>query len=153
MGNQYIVWAQRAAIIMFYLYQIYRFNIAKRYDKTIRFKIKGIGLLEFGGLVIINAVFFFYPVDDSTSSVMMIVGLILILATFFQLRRIVACGRKVLYAVEHAFDLRQIQKTTLERNILTFYIKSSSVRVRFPIGDMDAIMESLSGKRKVKRGK
>lgn len=126
-------------------YAYLKFNKAKRVDNTLELKLKGRSMIEAYTLIALSVAFIAYPFNKDKAGFAVFAGAILFLLVYLCLERIVAVGRKVIYAKFYAFEVKQISKKTYEKGRFTFYIRNGKVKIFLPVADMNSVMQGLSG--------
>ena len=86
------------------------------------------------------------PITNSTYTFLLIGGQVMIVLTYFHLRRIVIFGKKLAYLMEHPFKISDIRNYKYEKGKMTFVVKNVPLSIRFPLSDMNNVSERLSGK-------
>ncbi|AMC93118.1 hypothetical protein AOC36_03755 [Erysipelothrix larvae] len=151
--NNYTLIFQKCLIVGFYVFQYFKFNQAKRYDETLKLTLNKRSLIEVVVVALINIAFIVYPVSESVEGILLFVGIVMMLYTFFHTYRYVGIGKKLIFAQQHAFDIRQITKKSYEKGKFVFVIRDTPVSVRYPIADINLVMERLSGRKPRKNKK
>lgn len=144
--NSIFIWVLRIIIVGLYVYHYYRYSIAKKMDPSIALKFNLRSKIELIVVALANLVLIMYPVQsEQDKGVAVFIGSILLIITFYQLGRMVLVGRKLLFAKQHMFECRLINRKSLSKGKFSFSLKGGTVDVRFPIGDMEYVMQVLSG--------
>jgi len=142
--NQIVLIAIKVMLVVLYGYTYYRFKRAQTMDNTLKLKLKGRGLIETVVIAGLNVLFLTTPHHKETAGLYVFLGAILFFLTYLHLERIMAVGRKVIYARFLAFDMRQVKRNTYSKGKLTLYFPKGSMYVRLPVTDMNETMTLLT---------
>lgn len=148
--NQIILIALKVMLVLLYGYTYYRFKRAQTMDTSLKLKLKGRGLVEVALIGGLNTLFLIIPHHQEDAGFYVFLGAILFFLTYLHLERIMAVGRKVIYARFLAFDMRQVKRHTYEKGKLTLYFPNGSMYVRLPVTDINEtlILLTRSGRRR-----
>lgn len=144
--NIYFIAIIRFIIIALYLLTINKIMKARKMDPTIKFKFDFRSLFELMVVTGINLGIMVMPITNSTYTFLLIGGQVMIVLTYFHLRRIVIFGKKLAYLMEHPFKISDIRNYKYEKGKMTFVVKNVPLSIRFPLSDMNNVSERLSGK-------
>lgn len=144
--NTIAVWVAKFAIGFLYLFEYMRYNRAKRMDSTIAFKLNKRSWIETAVVLILNISLFVYPMTSTNTPILTFASLAMLVITYFHTRRFIMLGKKVVFLLEHPFLVKDLSKVTYEKGMMKFLIKNQAFKIRLPLGDMDTIMNRLSGK-------
>ncbi len=114
-------------------------------DHTLKLKLKGRSLIEFGTFIILSAIYIVYPVKEEYIGQALFIGAIIFLFSYLMLERIVAVGRKLIFAKLYAFETRFITKPMFHKGLFDFFIKDVKIKVFLPVADMKYVLQMLSG--------
>ncbi|QIK69861.1 hypothetical protein G7062_05945 [Erysipelothrix sp. HDW6C] len=141
-----VVIIAKLVIAVLYGFEFMRYNRAKRLDNTIKVKFdirSWIEVIVVGGL---NIGLMVYPNVEQNVVFLTFYAFVMLAVTFFHTRRLVVIGKKVIFILEHSFKLTDLSRVTYEKGVMKFLIKGQAFKLRLPLGDMEYVMQRLSGK-------
>ena len=136
----------RFVILAIYMLILNKFLKARKMDPNMKFKFDLRSLVEIVLVSAINLAILALPINDSTRTFVLLGGQVMIVLTYFHLRRIVVFGKKVAFLLEHSFLISDIKNFKYKKGKMTFLIKNVALSIRFPLADMNYLHERLSGK-------
>ncbi|MEG0327348.1 MAG: hypothetical protein RR565_01225 [Erysipelothrix sp.] len=144
--NNIVIILIRCIIIAIYLLWIVRYNKAKRMDGALAFSFDVRSWIEIAAVIIGNLCLMFIPVTQTNVGFMLALGYAMLIISFLHLRRFVVVGKKVVFMMEHPFDVKSLSNLKYHKGVMHISIKGQSFKVRYPIGNKEKIEERLSGK-------
>lgn len=151
--DQIMYYAIKVLLPLVYGYTFIKFKRAKSLDHTLKLKLKGRSMIEFYLVLIAGIAFIAYPANKDILGVFVFIGAIIFLLTYLAMERLVAVGRKVIFAKFFAFEVRLITKYFYQKGRFEFYIRSGRIKVFLPVADMTYVNEMLSGQGRRGRGR
>lgn len=151
--NQTMYYVIKILLVVLYAYTFMKFKRAKSLDHTLKLKLKARSMIEFYGSIILSVGFIAYSAQKEVMGFAVFIGAIIFLISYLVLERLVAVGRKVIYAKFFAFEVNKINKCFYKKGTFDFYIRGGNVKVFLPVTDMDYVTEMLSGRRQRGRGR
>lgn len=144
--NNIVIILIRCIVVAIYLLWLIRYNKAKRMDETLAFSFDTRSWIEIAAVVIGNLCLMFIPVTQANVGLMLVLGYAMLVISFLHLRRFVIVGKKVVFLLEHPFDVKSLSNLKYQKGVMHISIKGQSFKVRYPIGNKEKIEERLSGK-------
>lgn len=136
----------RFIIVAIYMLILNKYLKARKMDPSLKFKFDLRSLIELVVVTGINIGIITMPITPGTQSLILLGGQVMIVATYFHLRRLVVFGKKVVFLLEHAFLISDVKNFKYKKGKMTFLVKNVALSIRFPLADMNYIRERLSGK-------
>lgn len=136
----------RFVIIAIYMLILNKYLKARKMDPNLKFRFDIRSIAELVLVSGINLAVLALPINSSTSTFILLGGQVMIVVTYFHLRRIVVFGKKVAFLLEHSFLIPDIKNFKYKKGKMTFLIKNVPLSIRFPLADMNYLHERLSGK-------
>ena len=120
---------------------------AKQLDKSLKIKLNLSSWIQII-LVIVLDIFVLVSSGktETQTLILIIVGEMMIVVTFFVGKRITLVGKDVLFIKEHSFRVTDITNVSYEKGKLTLSIQGTPVHTRFPIFHKETFLERFSGK-------
>lgn len=146
--NAIMAYVGKITIAIMYFLVFTKLNKARKYDPTVTLRFDTRSWIEVIVVGVLNIAAILYPVnlEDASPSVMLVfVALVL---TALHTRRIAAYGKKVIFILEHSFYIKDVSKVKYEKGLMRFTIKGRAFKLRFPLANMDLLLEKLSGRSK-----
>lgn len=149
--NKILYYGIKVFLVLILSYTYYKFKRAKTLDDTLTFRVKGRGMIAFYLSLLLSLAYIAYPANDETLGVALFLGSFVFLYVYLSMERLVFVGRKLIFAKFLAFEVRHVNKFAYQKGLFEFFIRGGRVKVRFPVGDMNYVLEMLSGVRQRNR--
>ena len=146
--NAIMAYVGKFTIAVMYFIVFNKLTKARKHDPTVTLRFDTRSWVEVIVVGLLNIAAILYPVnaEDATFSTMLV--FVALVFTALHTRRIVAYGKKVIFILEHSFYIKDVTKVKYEKGLLRFTIKGRAFKLRFPLANMDLLLEKLSGRSK-----
>ncbi len=151
--NMFLYYGIKILLPILFAYAYMKYKRAKSIDNTLELKLKGRSKIEFYLSILLSIAYIAYPVSKSMQGTAVFIGSLIFLYAYLVLERLVAVGRKVIFAKFLAFEVRMINEYGYRNGRFEFFIRGGRIKVLLPIADVQHLQEMLSGSRRKSRGR
>ncbi len=142
--NVFYVYLVRFILVAVYGITLIKINKAKMIDKSLKIKLDFISTAELLLVVLVNLTFFVIPIPKINVIYGTVMSNVMIIVTYFHLRRLMFVGKKILYFRENSFLISDVSHFKYEAGRLSFRIKNHPFKVMRPLTHLEYVLEVMS---------